>query len=406
MRILATSLLGLMAVVFVLAKTWEGEVAFLAWVRAFSEAAMVGALADWFAVTALFRHPLGLPIPHTAIMVKEKGRIGAVLARFMRGSFLTEEVMLTQWQEREPLQRGLAWLSDEKNEREIAKALRGVWTPVRAGLQGGDSGGKVGHLIRESFSQLPVDRCMAVLLRGFLASESRRAVIAPLLGRLADAVEGNRDFVMDEAGHDAPLQNNKVLGALTSAVTRVFSGKAVEKVGAKLREASQNESHQFYDKIEEALGKILLELEQGGAAVREWSSFKNRLIEDPETTVLINRALKGVGNLIEREWIEGDGENSRGAKIVAEVARSWLEREDFAELNDKLGLWLAGQVERHGGHLEAWVARIVESWEADELIERMESHVGADMQFIRINGTLIGGCVGVILHALSGSIWG
>lgn len=404
MRILATSLLGLMAVVFVLAKTWEGEVAFLAWVRAFSEAAMVGALADWFAVTALFRHPLGLPIPHTAIIAREKGRIGAVLARFMRGSFLTKEVMLTQWQEREPLRQGLSWLADDKNEREIAKALRGVWTPVRAGLQGGESTGKIGHLLRESFSQLPMDRCMAVLLRGFLASESRRAVMAPLLGRLADAVEGNRDFVMTEASHDAPLQNNKVLGALTSAVTRVFSGKAVEKVGAKLREASQDETHQFFDKIEEALGKILTELEQGGAAIREWSAFKDRLIEDPETTILINRALKGAGNLIEREWIEG--ENSRGGEMVAEVACSWLEREDFGDLNEKLGRWLAGQVERHGGHLEAWVTRIVESWEADELIERMESHVGADMQFIRINGTLIGGCVGVILHALSGVIWG
>ncbi|MGE9266886.1 MAG: DUF445 domain-containing protein [Verrucomicrobiales bacterium] len=400
MRRWATALLVLMAVLFVLAKSGEAGRPWLAWVRAFAEAGMVGALADWFAVTALFRHPLGLPIPHTAIVRKEKERIGEVLAKFMRGNFLSPEVVRAQWREREPLRRGLEWLAADENAGAVRRGLEAGWRSVRRVLAGEEFAARAGRVMRESVRDLPFERWGAVLLRGFLASESRRAVMAPVLGRLAAAVEGNREYVMWEAGQEAPLREKKVLGAFTTAMTRVFSGKAVEKVGARLREAAEDETHPLYDRIEESLRQVERELVAGGEVVAAWGDFRERLLADPETGALARRVFEGALRLIEEEWVAG--ERGQAVEIIQGAARDFLERDDFGEWSERAGEWLAGALERHGGFLERWVKRVVDGWEAEELIDRLESQVGADLQFIRINGTLIGGTVGVLLHALSG----
>ena len=186
MRVFATSLLVVMAVLYCCARTFEGSAAIWPWIRAFAEAAMVGALADWFAVTALFRHPLGLPIPHTAIVRREKKRIGAAVSSFVRRSFLTPEEATKQWME---------W-------RPISRITRGISDPLRAeeridwcfsqlpGLLSRVDREKLAHLVSSGFRQgaksVPMARLVTIFLRGFLKSPGRRGLIAPVIGRVAE----------------------------------------------------------------------------------------------------------------------------------------------------------------------------------------------------------------------------
>lgn len=392
----------MMAVVYVLARSYEGRWEWLAWVRAFSEAGMVGGLADWFAVTALFRHPMGLPIPHTAIIKKEKSRIGAVLARFIRRNFLSDEVTRQQWREWRPLGRVLGWMAAPENEKELQRLIAKLSGSLTAAFQKrqDESGSRAAEILRDTLTKLPVESGLGVAVRSFLASESRRAVMAPFLERLATALNSNRDYVIDEAGKEAPLQNTKIFGTISRVVTRVLSAKAMIKVSERLHDAAKDESHPIYDRIEESLVQLAEELAEGGAASREWEGFKKRVAEDPETLVMLEKLAKGAGRMLREDWL-GE-ETGRLAGLVQETCARLETEGRLPELDEKASEWVAIMVQRHGELGEKWMSRIVDSWDAAVLIEKLETHIGADLQFIRINGTLIGGCVGVGLHAIGG----
>jgi uncharacterized membrane-anchored protein YjiN (DUF445 family) len=406
MRRLATGLLVLMVIIYGVSRSLEEGAAGWGWVRSFAEAAMVGALADWFAVTALFRHPLGLPIPHTAIVRKEKRRIGELVGKFVRGSFLTREEVTRQWRDWRPVERLAGWLAREENSE---RALRRVAGSVPALFQkvDGQTLSRVGALrVREGLRKLPVGRLAAVLLQGFLRSPSKREVMAPILGRVAATVSENRDWVMDEARKGAPMRGSKILGAVTEVAAMMVSGKAIERISNELAAASQDEEHPLFDKIEEALAQTLVELEEGEGG--EWEAFKERVLADPETQAVLEEVLNGVGRylLAEAKTMESsEGEQDWSGIIARAAGRLTENKQQLADLEARVEQAVAGFFDRYGEGVEAIISRTVDSWEADDLIARLENQVGPDLQFIRINGTLIGGCVGVLLHALGMLIW-
>ncbi|MDP0491166.1 MAG: DUF445 domain-containing protein [Verrucomicrobiota bacterium JB023] len=407
MRWIATGLLMAMAFTYAASRTLEAGAEGWGWVRAFAEAAMVGALADWFAVTALFRHPLGLPIPHTAIVRKEKRRIGASLARFVRGSFLTREEVGRQWAEWKPVERFAKWLSREDNASGAVRRVAG-WFPVIFEKANADEfSAAAASRVREGMRSFPVGRFATVLLGGFLRSPSRRAVMAPLLGRLGRAVSENRDWVMEEARKGAPMRGAKVLGAVTEVVSMVMSGKAVQKLADELITASGDEEHVLFEKIEEALGETLKELEAGGGG--EWESFKLRVLDDPETQAVIKEVIRGAGRYVlaeARELETGEGSTPWAEVLVRAANRLLDDPEQLQSLERQIEEAVSGLLDRYGEGVEELIIKTVDGWEADDLIERLENQVGPDLQFIRINGTIIGGTVGLLLHAFEALIWG
>ncbi|MGJ8726327.1 MAG: DUF445 domain-containing protein [Roseibacillus sp.] len=407
MRLLATGLLVLMVITYGVSRSLEETMSAWAWVRAFSEAAMVGALADWFAVTALFRHPLGLPIPHTAIVKKEKKRIGNLVGQFVRGSFFTREEVSRQWKDWKPVERLAGWLREEENAEKSVQRVAGALPSLMAKTDGMELSRLGGEKVREGLQQLPVGRLVSVLLKGFLRSPSRREVLAPVLGRLSLTVSENRDWVMDEARKGAPMRGAKILGAVTEVAAMMMSGKAVEKLSTELEAASKDEEHPLFTKIEEALGQTLQELEDGEGG--EWEAFKERVLSDPETQAVLEEVIRGVGRyvLAEAESLESGGDGGRWSEMISGVAQRLVEDpEKLANLEATVENGVSGFFERYGEGIEQIISRTVDSWEADDLIERLETQVGPDLQFIRINGTLIGGCVGLLLHGVGILIWG
>lgn len=407
MRKVATGLLVVMVILYGVSRSLQETMSAWEWVRSFAEAAMVGALADWFAVTALFRHPLGLPIPHTAIVRKEKKRIGALVAQFVRGSFLTQEEVSRQWRDWKPVARLMGWLQQEGNAEKALQRLAGVAPTLVAKADGVELSRIGAEKVREGLNGLPVGRLVSVLLQGFLRSPSRREVLAPVMGRLGQTVSQNREWVMDEARKGAPLRGAKILGAVTEVAAMMMSGKAIEKLSAELEAASKDQTHPLFDKIEEALGETLRELEESGGG--EWEAFKERVLADPETQGVLEEVIRGVGRyaLAEVSNLESGGDGGKWSDMLRGVAERLLsEPEKLANIEQTVENGVAGFFDRYGSGIEQIISRTVDSWEADDLTERLENQVGSDLQFIRINGTLIGGCVGVLLHGVGLLIWG
>lgn len=260
--------------------------------------------------------------------------------------------------------------------------------------------------VRDGLQGLPVGRLVSVLLQGFLKSPSRREVLAPVLGRLSQTVAQNRDWVMDEARKGAPMRGTKILGAVTEVAAMMMSGKAIEKLSTELESASNDEEHSLFGKIEEALEQTLKELEEGEGG--EWEAFKERVLADPETQAMLEEVIRGVGRyvLAEAENLEEGGDGGRWSEMISGIAQQLLDdSEKLQRLEETVEGGVAGFFERYGIGIEKIISRTVDSWEADDLIERLETQVGPDLQFIRINGTIIGGCVGLLLHGVGMLIW-
>mgnify|MGYP000371473327 CR=1 FL=1 len=407
MRRLATGLLVVMAILFVLARSMEGTGAFWPWLKAFAEAAMVGAMADWFAVTALFRHPLGLPIPHTAIVKKEKARIGAAVASFVRKSFLTPDEVTRQWMEWKPMRRIAKHLSCPEN---ATRRLKWMVSRLPDLLKKSDRENlaRLGASgIRHGVGTVPMARILTILLKGFLKSPGRRDLISPIIGRIGKSVSDNRDWVMEEAGKATKPKKIKVVDFLSKAAASAVSGKAVEKFASQMAAASADPEHPIYDKIEEALRETAIELESGG--VERWEAIKARVIVDPETVKTVQEVVdQGLRLFLESvEAFDENGTIERWSEVIAGAATRLVSDESRMEdLEDRAAKMAARFFGRYGDSAEKLVNRTVDSWEADELIARIENQVGADLQFIRVNGTLIGGFVGLLLHGVGLLVWG
>lgn len=406
MRRLATGLLVLMVIAYATSRTLEETIPAWAWVRSFAEAAMIGALADWFAVTALFRHPLGLPIPHTAIVRKEQARIGQAVASFVRKSFLAPEEITRQWSLWQPLGSLVRRTADPKNsEKMIRWALAQI--PKLLGKADQKALARMGSSgLRRGISGMPLARVATILMQGFLKSPGRRSLIAPLLGKIGNSISQNRQWVMDEAVRSAPPQKNKMFDILGKAAASAVSGKAVEKLSAELAAASEDETHPLFDKIDEVLRDFASELEHGDTS--RWELLKARILEDPELGKTFEEIFENALTLIKEtaEKLQGSETVSDWALVLSKAAKDLEENPArLRALEDQVGALTSRLSQRVGDKVETLIARTVESWEADELIARIENQVGSDLQFIRINGTLIGGLVGLTLHGIGKLIW-
>ncbi len=327
----ATSLLVVAAVVYVIAHYLEQRWWWMGFVRATAEASLVGGLADWFAVTALFRQPLGLPIPHTAIVKRQKDRIARILGTFVQNHFLTREVIAQRLRALGLAQRIGAWLADPENSRRVAgQVTQGVATAVE-------------HLPPEKWQGGLVDEGVKLMARAVESSED--AIASTLREQIKAGLPKWTPGMVQEAIH------KRVLAALERF----------------LAEVTTNPAHPARARLE--------------AALRDALDRFRRSAERPEgeegTPNAIAKLLTSVGTHLETD---------------AEARR---------ELEDRLTEMAASLVEEHGAEVAALIEHTVAGWDPELAAERIELAVGRDLQYIRLNGTLVGGLAGLALYSVS-----
>ena len=397
MKIAATGLLVLMAFLFFTTRAFEDQYPGLAWVKAFAEAAMVGGLADWFAVTALFRHPLGLPIPHTAIIPRNKDRIGESLANFINENFLVPSVVARRM----------------RNIDVAAAAGRFLRTPAAEGsrIRHGAS-----RLIADIFEGLDDER-LGGIVKGAIASRLQKMEVAPLLGRaLASAINEDRHVPMLEA---AIRWMARALDANEELIREMVHTKAnwvlrLAGLDAKLADAildglrklttemSTDPAHPVRLKAEEALAQLANDLQTNPKTRVKVEEMKEQLLANQSVALWLD-ALWQQG----REAIIRAARNPNAALAgrLGEVLRSMgvsLEQDPRirAAINQFVRRAAAGMAQSYGSSIVMLVSETIRGWDARTVTARLEAAVGRDLQYIRINGTLVGGLVGVAIHAL------
>ncbi len=397
MKVIATGLLVVMAGVFFITRAYEPRYPWLGFVKAFAEAAMVGGLADWFAVTALFRHPLGLPIPHTAIIPRNKDRIGDTLAQFLRDNFLVASVVARRMRSMD-----LAGAAGR-----FLQAPTDQGTRIRQGAS---------RLIGDVFEALDDER-LGGIVKQAISSRLRQAEVAPAMGAaLASAINEDRHVPMLEAGIRALA---RTLDANESLIRELVRKRA----SWILRLAALDEK--LADSILDGLRKVTLEMSTDPAhpvrvrMEQALADLANDLQFDPDTRARVEGWKEELlSNRSITLWLDTLWQKGRSAIIAAsrnpdavlagklgEVMRSMgttLERDPRIRgaVNQFARRAVAGMAASYGGSIVSLVSDTIRGWDARTITARLEQAVGRDLQYIRINGTLVGGLVGLILHVV------
>jgi uncharacterized membrane-anchored protein YjiN (DUF445 family) len=397
MRRSATALLMAMAALYVVATRLAVGEPFWQWPRAFAEAAMVGGLADWFAVTALFRRPLGLPIPHTAIIPENKDRIADTMAAFLRTWFLTPQVIARRMH---PLNLGAA----------LGNVLA---EPARAGIPRLRDG--AASLFGDILRSLDDER-FGGIVRSALHRQLERIELAPLLGQLLHAaIADGRHQPMVEAGlrwAGATLEANEALlremiHARANAVVRLtgldekVANAVLDGVYRLLAECMVDPAHPLRLRLEQALRKLADDLRHDPATRARIETVKHELLANPA----IGHWLGSLWQRLREAMLRASGDPAGALSgSLGEGLASFGEalRDDFRLqrlVNRFARRTLAGLASRYGASIVTLVSETVRGWDAVTVTRRIEGAVGRDLQFIRINGTLVGGLVGTAIHA-------
>jgi uncharacterized membrane-anchored protein YjiN (DUF445 family) len=397
MRLVATGLLVAMAALFLLARAFDHLHPAIGYVRAFSEAAMVGGLADWFAVTALFRHPLHLPIPHTAIIPRNKDRIASTLAQFLRDNFLTPKVVARRMQRLDVAGAAGRWLTNPGPGR----------GRLRAGL---------GRLAADILEALDQDR-LGGMVKQTIAGRLRALEVAPLIGRaLEAAIQENRHRplldgivrwaakVLDANEHLIRQMVHERSGSVMrwTGLDETLANKIIEGLAKLIGDMAEDPSHPLRAKAEEGIAQLAQDLQHDPARRAQVEAFKNELLDNPALAA----------------WWLGMWETGRAALLRAARDPDALRTGAFGDALQQLGQTLqqdrrladtinrfarrsaVGAATDYGDGIVRLVSDTIKGWDAQTITGRLENAVGRDLQYIRINGTLVGGLVGVAIHTV------
>ncbi len=397
MKAAATGLLVVMAGVFVVARSLEPQYPWLSYVKAFAEAAMVGGLADWFAVTALFRHPLGLPIPHTAIIPRNKDRIGEALANFLRENFLIPSVVARRMRNMD-----LAGATGR-----FLQTPAGEGNRIRAGAS---------RLIADIFEGLDDER-LGGIVKGAISNRLRKTQVSPLLGHaLASAINEDRHVPMLEA---SIRWMARALDANEQLIREMVHKKAnwvlkLAGLDAKLADAiidglkkltvemSTDPAHPVRQKVEEALAQLANDLQTRPETREKVEGIKEQLLDNKSVSLWLDTLWQKGREAIIRAARNPDAVLAGKLGEVMKSMGTTLESDPRirAAINQFARRATVGMAASYGSSIVKLVSETVRSWDARTVTARLEAAVGRDLQYIRINGTLVGGMVGLILHSL------
>ncbi|MCL4800094.1 MAG: DUF445 family protein [Burkholderiales bacterium] len=394
---IATGLLVLMALVFLAARYWEPVHPALAWVRAFAEAGMVGALADWFAVTALFRHPLGLPIPHTAIVPRNKDRIGRNLGEFVERNFLAPEVVREKIADVDFIEGLAAWLGEADRPRKLAERIGDRLPALFAQLETGEVRRYLQSSVNRWLEEVDLARAAGELLGAVTATGRHRGLVDQLIVELA------RLLAEYEPSIRAKVREKTAWYWRSVGLDLAVSDRIIAAAEEAIAEMARDPEHPWRRKLDAALADLAEELKTSARYRRELAAFTAELVANEALQRELAGAWDAVLAALTADLARPDslivGQLERG---IGEFAAG-MRRNDAARA--RLNRWLRGVIvrvadsQRH--ELGLLIAETVEKWDARTFTERIESYVGDDLQYVRINGTLIGGLVGLAIHAVS-----
>ena len=390
----ASGLLAAVSVIFLVVTIWGGDSDWVGYVEATALASMAGGLADWFAVTALFRHPLGVPIPHTAIVVERKDQFAATLGEFFEERFLTPEVIIERVREADIVRRIADWLSEPANAERAASEVATAAVGFADGLKDEDVHAAMERFVGERVERVQLAPAAGKALR-FLTRDGRhnQALDAALTG-LDRYLGENREDLRRRFGDRSPWW---LPGAMED---RIFE-RLLDAARSLLREMVGQPQHELRRQFEARLEKFAIDLESSPEYLEKGEKLKDELLAQPQL----------------RDWVAGlwadakaqlraqaaDPTSELRSRLTEGIAAGGRRLRDDRALAAKLeaGIESAASYATRNFDLAALVATTVSRWDAAETASRLELLLGPDLQMVRINGTIVGAVVGLALHVVA-----
>jgi uncharacterized membrane-anchored protein YjiN (DUF445 family) len=396
----ATAMLVLVTAVFLatVAAGAEGDTV-LGYVQATAEASMVGGLADWFAVVALFRHPLRIPIPHTAIITARKDQFGETLGEFIQHSFLSADTLTERVRHAEVGQRLARWLAEPTNAEKLAAHLAGGAVQVADLLSDDDVHDTIEGLLRDRLETTP---------------------LAPLAGRALDALvrDGRHGEVVDTAlrGLDRYLNDHrhelharfadKAPWWLPGAVEDRIFERLLDGARAVIDDMANDRGHDLRRQLDERLVQLVHDLRTSPAMLERGDQLARDLLDQPALRAWVATIwTEAKASLRSQAEVPHSDLRRRLARAIAAAGQRMLDEPALATKVDDAAEAGARYVADHfGGEITGLVSTTIERWDAEETSRRLELLLGPDLQYIRINGTVVGGLAGLVLHTFTQAV--
>ena len=385
-------------VIFILCR-WslaDGGPPWIGYVSAAAEAGMVGAMADWFAVTALFRHPLGLKIPHTAIIKRKKDQLGEGLGSFVRENFLSAQVVETKLRDADVAGRVGKWLSEPEHAARVAAEGATVMRVVVELLNDDDVQQAIDRTIIKRIAEPQWGPPAGRLLASLLAENRQEALIQLLCDRAFEWSLNAGETIERVVTRDSPTWSPHFVDLLVGDRIHRELMDFTDKV-------RRNPNHELRLSATRFLFEFADDLQNDSATIARAEAVKEQLMARDEVAHAAETAWK----TLKRYVLEGvdDPTSALRSRIADSVVRIGESLRDDVELRNKVDNWVVRGaqhlVAQYGAEITTIITDTIERWDADEASRRIELHVGRDLQFIRINGTVVGSLAGLIIYTVA-----
>jgi len=394
MKRIATGLLLGAVALFVAARALETRYPWLAAVRATAEAAMIGGLADWFAVTALFRHPMGIPIPHTAIIPARKDQVGKSLGGFVQRNFLTREVISAKLAQAHVAQHLASWLADPENARTLARRAAVALSSAAHSLRDEDVQAMIDRTVADRVRKTQVAPLLGKALTVVTAGNRHQELLDGAITLTARMVTEHRGAIREKIGDETPWW---VPGVVDEKIYK----KVVASIEQTLQDVRDDRSHPLRERFDDVLHDFIVKLQTSPQVIERAEQLKEEML-NADVVRRFSGSLWADAKASLLRYAEDPSHyspgtiermlNSFGDAVLADPA---LTAKVDAAVTD-IALYLVG---RYQDEVGALIAGTVSAWDPQVTSRRIELAIGKDLQFIRINGTLVGGLAGL-------AIWG
>ncbi|MFL5402211.1 MAG: DUF445 domain-containing protein [Gemmatimonadales bacterium] len=391
----ATGLLVLMGAIFIVTSLLEAQHTWVGYIRATAEASLVGGIADWFAITALFRHPLNIPIPHTAIIPNRKDRIGRSLGNFVQNNFLSPDMLIAKLRAAQISRRAAEWLANPENARAAARNIASILRSAGNVVRDEDVHALLDRSVIEPLRQVPIAPVLAKGLALLTVDARHQQLLDRVIHGLTRLVAENEALIRDRIREESPWWVPKVVD------DRIHQ-KVLGGIERTLFEVGADPDHPLRHQFDQLLADWMVQLQESPEVIARAEAIKHQVL-DPETSGRLAASLwQELKEVLGRQNPTDDGAPGAVTRGLAALATAALEDEALLE---KIDGWVIGAVlrvvEQHRGEVGQLIAQTVSSWDPEETSRRIELLVGRDLQFIRINGTLVGGLVGLLIYTVT-----
>ena len=392
----ATSLLAAVSVVFVVVAVWGGDSTWADYVQATAAASMVGGLADWFAVTALFRHPLGVPIPHTAIVVERKDQFAATLGDFIQESFLTPDAIVGRLRGAGVVGRLADWLAEPANASRVAAEAADAVVAVADLLHDDDVHRAIEGVLRNRVEAVPLAPLAGQALR-FATRDGRHDEV------LDRALGGVRRYIEDHRADLRGRLGKKSRWWVPGAVDNKLFERVLDGFCGMLAEMEGDHRHELRRELDLRLARLATQLETSPELRERGERVKRDLLDQPELQRWVAELWADAKDHLRAEAAD-PASNLRvrlAEAIVGAGRRLQADPVLAARMEGMLEAVVTYVVEHFKGEIAGLVGSTIARWDAEETASRLELLLGPDLQYVRINGTVVGAAAGLLLHAVA-----